>query len=135
MLIRAFGGFWNPVEQIQQFLAREELQLAAWGGKECLQLEVSMDYSQPYKYPDASDIFGIAGTRWSVLSNFGDAQFKLVSGILVALLYSKLLTIDLANRAELFSRVDEGVRACLASEEWSSPVFRNNLFPLFFFPL
>lgn len=118
---------------IEQYLAGENAQLTAWGGKECLRLEILMDYSQPYKYPDTPDIVGIAAARFSVLSDhFGNGISLTASesnapgaieAILIAFLYAKILTIDLANRSGLFGRVQNAVRACVASDDWSSLSF------------
>lgn len=116
---------------LQQYLAREELQLAVWGGKECLRLELLMDYSGPFKHPGAPDVLGVAAIRWSVLSDECGNGISLrtqddlhfVQAILVAFLYAKIVALDLKNRTELFQRVQNAVKVCLASDDWSSLAF------------
>ena len=102
---------------IQQYLTKEALGLAAWGGKDCLRLEVLMDYSEPFRRPGAAAVSGSAAIRWSVLftefgnglhASNGDAT-RVTQAILIAFLYAKVLALDSMNRAELFRRVQDAI--------------------------
>lgn len=103
--------------------AFEDSQLALWGGKEMLRLEVLMDYSEPM-FADSASVLGLAAVRWSILSDefrneISVREFKI---ILVASLYAKILTLD-QLRAELFGRVGNALQACFASGDLSSLTF------------
>ena len=114
---------------IQQYLAREDLQLATWTERECLRLELLMDYSDA-AFAKTPDVRGVAAVRWSILADqFGNGLSRpngvsFTQAILIGFLYAKILTLDLQNRAELFRQVQEAVAACEISDIWSSLTFK-----------
>lgn len=100
--------------------AIEDRNLAAWGGKESLRLELLMDYSEAFA-ADSADVYPVAAVRWAVLSDefqneTSVREFKI---IVAAFLYAKALALD-QLRAELFENVGNALRLCLASGDVSS---------------
>jgi hypothetical protein len=104
----------NAEATLAKAYAFEDSQLAAWGGKEILRLELLMDYSEAFA-ADSPDVRPVAAVRWAVLSDrfqneTSVREFKI---ILAAFLYAKVLACD-QLRAELFQNVGNALRACMA---------------------
>lgn len=100
--------------------AVEDANLAAWGGKEMLRLQLLMDYSEAFA-ADSPEVRPVAGVRWAVLSDkfqneTSVREFKI---ILAAFLYAKALACD-QHPAQLFQLVGNALRKCLASGDMSA---------------
>jgi hypothetical protein len=108
---------------LQDAFDHEDSQLAAWGGKEMLRLDLLMDYSEAM-LAKSPEIQGVAAIRWSVLSDdlSNATAVREMKIILIASLYAKVLTLD-QQRSDLFQRVGDSVRRCFASKDLSSFAF------------
>jgi hypothetical protein len=56
----AVGSF---LAGVHSSMTRQDLEIAAWGGKELLRLELLMDYTEP-AVADSPDVLGVAAVRW-----------------------------------------------------------------------
>lgn len=98
----------------------EDQNIAAWGGKEWLRLELLMDYSEAYS-GESQDVYPVAAVRWTVLNTklANETSIREFKIILAACLYAKALALN-QFRAELFRQVGEALQQCLASGDPSA---------------
>lgn len=112
-----------PVNPLDLAYAHEDAQLATWGGRDLLRLQLLLDYSKAM-LADSQNVEAVAAVRWSVLSTElqNETSVREFQIILAASLYAKALTLD-QSRKELFRRVQEALTKCFRSGDLGSFAF------------